>query len=72
MKLKYIIAVALVIGTTTSCSDFLDQDNKSSVPASDFYNTTGGFESLTNSMYGSLRSLYSVAIDPHCWYGPVR
>lgn len=61
MKLKYIIAVALVIGTTTSCSDFLDQDNKSSVPASDFYNTTGGFESLTNSMYGSLRSLYKVS-----------
>ena len=49
MKLKYIIAAALVIGTTASCSDFLDQDNKSSVPASNFYNTKGGFESLTNS-----------------------
>jgi hypothetical protein len=61
MKLKYIIAAALVIGTTASCSDFLDQDNKSSVPASNFYNTKGGFESLTNSMYGSLRSLYKVS-----------
>lgn len=61
MKLKYIIAAALVIGTTASCSDFLDQDNKSSVPASDFYNTTDGFESLTNSMYSTLRSLYKVS-----------
>lgn len=61
MKLKYIIAAALIIGTTASCSDYLDQDNKSSVPASDFYKTASGFESLTNSMYGSIRSIYKVS-----------
>lgn len=61
MKLKYIIAAVLAIGTTTSCSDFLDQDNKSNVPASAFYSTKNGFESLTNSMYGSLRSIYNVS-----------
>jgi hypothetical protein len=61
MKLKYLFAAALAVGMTTSCSDFLDQDNKSNVTASDFYKTTRGFESLTNSMYGSLRTIYNVS-----------
>lgn len=61
MKLKYFFAAALAIGMTTSCSDFLDQDNKSNVSASAFYNTQNGFESLTNSMYGSLRAIYKVS-----------
>lgn len=61
MKLKYIIAALLAVGMTTSCSDFLEQENKSNVPASTFYSTKNGFESLTNSMYGSLRSIYKVS-----------
>lgn len=60
MKIKYILASALVLLTTTGCSDFLDQDNRSDVPSSDFYNTTSGYESLTNSMYSSLRSIYNI------------
>ena len=55
----------MLIGTVTSCSDFLEQDNKSSVPASSFYNTEDGFESLTNSMYSTLRTLYN--IQPTLW-----
>lgn len=31
MRLKYIITAVLMAGMTTSCSDFLEQDNKSSV-----------------------------------------
>ena len=65
MKLKYIIAASLLMGSVTSCSDFLEQDNKSSVSASDFYNTEDGFESLTNSMYSTLRTLYN--IQPTLW-----
>lgn len=61
MKLKYIIAALLAVGMTTSCSDFLEQENKSNVPASTFYSTKNGFESLTNSMYSSLRSIYKVS-----------
>lgn len=60
MKIKYILASALVLLTATGCSDFLDQDNRSDVPSSDFYNTTSGYESLTNSMYSSLRSIYNI------------
>ena len=61
MKLKYFFAAALAVGMTTSWSDFLDQDNQSNVAASAFYNTQNGFESLTNSMYGSLRAIYKVS-----------
>lgn len=45
----------------TSCSDFLEQDNRSNVPAENFYNTADGFTSLTNSMYSSLRSIYNIS-----------
>ena len=39
MRLKYIITAVLMAGMTTSCSDFLEQDNKSSVAADGFYQT---------------------------------
>lgn len=45
----------------TGCSDYLDQDNRSNVTAPSFYNTSEGFESLTNSMYSSLRSIYNIS-----------
>lgn len=61
MKLKYIFAAAVLLGGMTSCSDFLDQDNRSNVNAPSFYNTPEGFESLTNSMYSSLRSIYNIS-----------
>jgi hypothetical protein len=60
MKIKYIIAAAIMLGMT-GCSDFLEQDNRSNVSAPDFYNTTDGFESLTNSAYSSLRALYNIS-----------
>ncbi|WP_072531058.1 RagB/SusD family nutrient uptake outer membrane protein [Bacteroides ilei] len=44
----------------SSCSDFLEQDNRSNVPSSDFYNTENGFTSLMNSTYSSMRELYNV------------
>lgn len=59
MKIKYIFAAAIALGTMTGCSDFLDQDNRSTVTTKDFYQTEKGFESLTNSMYSSLRTLYN-------------
>ena len=65
MKLKYIIAASLLIGMTASCSDFLEQDNRKDVSANEFYSTPNGFESLTNSMYSTLRTLYN--IQPTVW-----
>ncbi len=60
MKIKYIIAALCMFGMT-GCSDFLEQDNRSNVPAPDFYNTPKGFESLTNSAYSSLRAIYNIS-----------
>ena len=59
MNIKIIIAAAIFLGLTSSCSDFLEQDNRSNVNADEFYKTTKGFESLTTSMYSSLREIYS-------------
>src|SRR6218665_4070991 len=55
-KIYYILLLCLL--SSTSCSDFLDQDNKSNVPADGFYSTKSGFQSLMNSVYSSLRPIY--------------
>ncbi|HBG58778.1 RagB/SusD family nutrient uptake outer membrane protein [Proteiniphilum sp. UBA1028] len=59
MKKIYLIPI-LLIAMFIRCSDFLDQDNRSNVPSDDFYKTSAGFESLTNSAYSSLRSIYNM------------
>lgn len=56
------IIYSLVTGALvlfTGCSDFLEQDNRSDVPTDGFYSTAEGFESLTNSMYSSLRPIFT-------------
>lgn len=52
------LALGALAVVSTGCSDFLDQDSRSNVTTDSFYNTTTGFESLTNSMYSSLRAIY--------------
>lgn len=64
------IYLALILGAsvlTTSCGDFLDPDNRSNVPTDQFYNTKTGFESLTNSMYSTLRTVFNR--QPHVFVG---
>lgn len=53
-----LILTGIMLG---SCSGFLDQDNRSNVPASQFYNTAEGFQSLVNSTYSSLRVMYNTS-----------
>ena len=57
MKKAIYIATCLLGLTISSCSDFLEQDNRSDVPSNEFYNTKTGFNSLLNSTYSSLRSI---------------
>ncbi len=57
MKKIYYILFAFLF-TITSCSDFLDQENKSNVPRDEFYATKAGYESLMNTVYSSLRTAY--------------
>lgn len=64
------IYIALFFGAavmTTGCSDFLDPDNRSNAPTEQFYNTKTGFESLTNSMYSTLRQVFNR--QPHVFVG---
>lgn len=58
-KINIIIVCTLAI-LSAGCSDYLDQDNRSNV-STDFYNTTSGYQSLRNSMYSSLRSIYTAS-----------
>lgn len=60
MKKIYLGIAALALTTLTACSDFLDQDNRSDVPTEQFYATSTGFESLSNSMYSSLRTMFNM------------
>ncbi|WP_018666263.1 RagB/SusD family nutrient uptake outer membrane protein [Bacteroides gallinarum] len=58
MKKIYILAAAFSLAALTGCSGFLDQDLKSDVPGPDYYATETGYESLSNAMYSSLRTIY--------------
>lgn len=57
---NFIYTAILAVGvlSMTSCSDFLEQDNRSDKPSDEFYATKSGFNSLINSAYSSLRSVY--------------
>ncbi|HHT29864.1 RagB/SusD family nutrient uptake outer membrane protein [Petrimonas mucosa] len=57
---KIYIMLSLASLLFVQCADFLDQDNRSNVPANDFYKTEAGYESLMNSAYSSLRSIYNM------------
>lgn len=65
-KIYYSIMVG-AIAFLSSCSGFLDPDSRTDVPTNTFYNTTTGYESLTNSMYSSLRTMFNR--QPHLFVG---
>ncbi|WP_300725542.1 RagB/SusD family nutrient uptake outer membrane protein [uncultured Bacteroides sp.] len=56
--MKKIFILAALVAACSSCSDFIDQDNRSNVPQADFYNTKAGYTSLINSAYSSLRTTF--------------
>lgn len=57
-KFIYSAVMTLTVLSATSCSDFLEQDNRSDKPSDEFYATKSGFSSLNNATYSSLRSVY--------------
>lgn len=59
MKNIFILSMLILALMLSSCSDFLEQDNRSSVPTNSFYKTKEGFASLANTPYSMLRSLYN-------------
>src|SRR5688572_5517645 len=56
---KIIIAAAFLTFAITGCEDFIKEENRTDVLADDLYKTNSGFESLVNSSYSHLRTLYS-------------
>jgi len=48
---------------TTSCTNFLSEDNKSDIVADSYYKTKDGYEKLVNSTYAQLRTLYGNSED---------
>lgn len=55
----YSIAVAVCLTTLSSCSDFIDEVNKSSQGAEAYYATKNGYESLVIGCYASLKNIYN-------------
>jgi hypothetical protein len=58
-KLSYIF-ILLAIAGATSCKKFLTEENISGITSENFYTNTAGYESLVNSCYSSLRSIYDI------------
>ncbi len=58
MKKSISIAGCILFILIAGCSDFLVEDNKSDVVQNEFYTTQPGYESLINSTYAQLRTLY--------------
>lgn len=56
-KLFYITGIIGLL-VVSSCSDFLEEENKSNAAAESFYLTETGYESLINSAYSTLRDVY--------------
>lgn len=57
-KLYILMAAAALSMGTTSCTDFLDEDNKTGKVADDIYTTKDGIEGLTAACYTYARGLY--------------
>jgi starch-binding outer membrane protein, SusD/RagB family len=54
---KYFL-VALTVFATTSCEDFLTENNKSNITAENYFVTASGYESLVNASYSTLRDVW--------------
>ncbi|MFC6858518.1 RagB/SusD family nutrient uptake outer membrane protein [Zunongwangia atlantica] len=52
------IAILVILGTFSSCEDFLEEDNKSGLTADAYYGTLEGIEALVNSCYTPMRFWY--------------
>lgn len=62
MKIRTIIIIGLqtvILASTTSCSDFLEEKNYSGQSAEKYFATTSGYESLINGCYSDLKSIYN-------------
>lgn len=55
---KIIIVLGILVTTLNSCSNFIEEDNRSYGAAEEYYITEPGFESLVNVNYAALKEIY--------------
>lgn len=55
---KIILILGIIVTVFSSCSDYIEEDSKSYVPADETYKTASGFQLLVNSNYAWLKGIY--------------
>jgi hypothetical protein len=55
---KIALFIAILAATLTSCSDFIEEDNRAFGSAEQYFLTAAGFESLVNTNYAALKDIY--------------
>jgi len=55
---KIILILGIIVTVFSSCSDYIEEDSKSYVPADETYKTASGFQLLVNSNYSWLKGIY--------------
>ncbi|MCP2028666.1 hypothetical protein L1276_003836 [Flavobacterium sp. HSC-32F16] len=55
---KIIIMLGIIAVSVSSCSDYIEEDSRSFVPADATYKTASGFQLLVNTNYAWLKSIY--------------
>lgn len=55
------------MSTMTSCSDFLDAENKSNVSDKQTFATKDGFNTLVNDAYQHLHNIYAAPLFTSCF-----
>nr|WKN37316.1 RagB/SusD family nutrient uptake outer membrane protein [Tunicatimonas sp. TK19036] len=58
MNKYYLYTITTALLLATACSDYLEEENPGNTVANEFYTTEQGYESLVNSVYASLRTIY--------------
>ena len=58
MKKSIFIYLSILLLFVSSCSDFLEEDNKGGITNDKFYSTTDGYKTLITSAYSGLRDIY--------------
>jgi hypothetical protein len=55
---KIIVILGIIVTFFSSCSNFIEEESLSSVPADETYKTAKGFQLLINSDYARLKAIY--------------
>ena len=56
---RSMLAIGCLATTLSSCSGFLEEDNKSGISSENYFNKSEGYESLVTASYASLRNIYN-------------